>query len=700
MDEPLPAASLRGPKISKACEECRRRKQKCNGLSPCNVCSRRNTVCSYRSFIRRRIGRSSTNPAPPPKDQPAQPLPKPEEEEDHDHSADRESSNADSSAFSEAPPRYHIYKNIRATHVPADSPSCVLQLYYGSSSNFSFLQHLHTHLTAHEEVPRPGAHVEEVQNGNESIDVYKYQGLAFGNAPGQRETNPMFLRHDLARTFLQNYLSTAHLHLPFLSAEQLCLNFEKLYGYGDDAKIDPSERALVIVVMAIGACPTQHDLWRKTLLAQARTEAESLLHVVHIRAVQIALLMAYCEFNVGNPNSSYLYLGSAIRKAFAAGMHRGSPTSRQSLKECSEASRTCWSLFCLESLICSGLGRPASLSLEDVGLAQPERPSFMSAQVTVSELLRSVQHLYNHHDSSVSADLKSAHRIRNRLRSFAQTAKDDLGFTIGSHLGTERDEKFVTRAVISYLYHYTLLLAFRPFLLLFVELKRRAEFEGKDSGSKSNPFNIPPLLEACEYTVDAARSIVLLGEIVFGTGPGAEGICNNCFFLESACFVLILAALHDRNATRRHIRYINRGIRALRHITPREPITSIIAAIDQMRCKVEVLTGLTDNLDSAGAGLPGGPVPNRTQQHGFAPQEAAMLNASASGAVPGTDPAQPDLETPPGFGSFEQSAPSVASDVLDATWPSMDWNFDLSNLDLESFVSVMGNQQEGNFGLF
>lgn len=149
-------------------------------------------------------------------------------------------------------------------------------------------------------------------------------------------------------------------------------------------------------------------------------------------------------------------------------MHRGSPTSRQSLKECSEASRTCWSLFCLEryvllevsapprcspsifSLICSGLGRPASLSLEDVGLAQPERPSFMSAQVTVSELLRSVQHLYNHHDSSVSADLKSAHRIRNRLRSFAQTAKDDLGFTIGSHLGTERDEEFVTRAVISY----------------------------------------------------------------------------------------------------------------------------------------------------------------------------------------------------------------------------------------------------------
>ncbi|KAL0263088.1 hypothetical protein SLS55_002064 [Diplodia seriata] len=212
-------------------------------------------------------------------------------EDDPDVTADRESSQADSSAFSEAPPRYHIYKNIRATHVPADSPACVLQLYYGSSSNFSLLQHLHTHLTAHEDVPHPDSHVEEVQNGNESIDVYKYQGLAFGNTPGQRETNPMFLRHELARTFLHNYLSTVHLQLPFLSTDQLCANFERLYGYGDDAKIDPSERALVIVAMAIGACPSQHELWRKTLLSQARTEADSLLHVVNLRAVQIALLM-------------------------------------------------------------------------------------------------------------------------------------------------------------------------------------------------------------------------------------------------------------------------------------------------------------------------------------------------------------------------------------------------------------------------
>lgn len=109
-----------------------------------------------------------------------------------------------------------------------------------------------------------------------------------------------------------------------------------------------------------------------------------------------------------------------------------------------------------------------------------------------------------------------------------------------------------------------------------------------------------------------------------------------------------------------------------------------------------MLTGLTQSVGPPMAGVPG---QSPAQQPGFMGPDG-FPTPSGSGAVPGTDPSQPDLETPPGFGSFEQSAPSVASDVLDATWPTMDWNFDLSNLDLESFVSVMGNQQDGNFGLF
>src|SRR5690242_6718923 len=39
--------------------ECRRRKQKCDGKTPCHLCTKRDSPCSYRSYVRQRGGRSS-----------------------------------------------------------------------------------------------------------------------------------------------------------------------------------------------------------------------------------------------------------------------------------------------------------------------------------------------------------------------------------------------------------------------------------------------------------------------------------------------------------------------------------------------------------------------------------------------------------------------------------------------------------------
>lgn len=36
-------------RTAQACESCKRRKQKCNGLKPCNTCTKRNFVCEYQA---------------------------------------------------------------------------------------------------------------------------------------------------------------------------------------------------------------------------------------------------------------------------------------------------------------------------------------------------------------------------------------------------------------------------------------------------------------------------------------------------------------------------------------------------------------------------------------------------------------------------------------------------------------------------
>ncbi|KAK7519869.1 fungal-specific transcription factor domain-containing protein [Phyllosticta citriasiana] len=743
MDNTSPAASLRGPKIPKACEECRRRKQKCNGLNPCNICSKRRTSCEYRSYIRRRTGRSSTtddhlSPAlGAAGDGVDQPLRKRSRvSHDADQSGEQElsssssTSDPDANTFSDVPPRYHIFSSIRATHAPADSPSCVLQLYYGSSSNFSFLQHIHAHLNAQEEsVPRRNAHVDEVQNGNEGIDVFKYQGLAFGSLNGPRDSNPLFLRQDLAKSFLQNYCQTAHFHIPVLPAEQLWANFERLYGSADEGTIDPAERAIVVVAMAIGASQTTHDNWRRTLLSQARSEAEAMSHIVNLRAVQIALLMAHCEFMTGNPNSSYLYLGAAIRKALASGMHRRTPTNRLPTSESNEAKKTCWSLFCYESIICLCLGRPSSFSQEDVGLAKAERPSFMALYVRLCEIIRMVQHLHNHHDSTPSRDLKAAHGIRHALKEFAVMVKEDLGFAIGGDPVVENQGRFVEQVVMSYLNYYTQVLAFRPFLLLFVELKRRADAENGGQPEPKTPFNSPPLLEACEHCVDPARKIIVFAETVFAKrGIEIEGVYNHIFFVESACFVLILAALHDQHGAGRHVRYIRRGIAALRQMIHREPLVSVIAAIETMASRVEQLRGMYQQQRTPFA-APINSIQSLLQQDAtppapnVAPYGGSDTNGSAIRTPQSTSspidpthqqlpsqhpqhqqqqqqqqqqlPVQSETDISPGFGMVDPNTPAGLTDssgqFMDSAWPLMDWNFDLSTLDLESFVSVMGD---------
>lgn len=58
-------------------------------------------------------------------------------------------------------------------------------------------------------------------------------------------------------------------------------------------------------------------------------------------------------------------------------------------------------------------------------------------------------------------------------------------------------------------YHFTILLAYRPFFLLSAELERRRL---RDEIRRSNYVNTAELASACEACIDSARTIILLSE--------------------------------------------------------------------------------------------------------------------------------------------------------------------------------------------
>jgi hypothetical protein len=337
------------------------------------------------------------------------------------------------------PFRVHIFNNIRATNDASGT-----ELFYGASSNFSLLQHLSVHLPTQTLLaPHPEVIADGVQDGGESIKRYNYQSLVFDNSLPhvERVANYALISYDLAKAYMRNFLMTAAHRNPFLEPVRLCSALETLYAPGDDNVLQPLDRSMLIISLAIGAIPSTDSPCRQHLIAQARAEAESTLYDISLKAVQVALLMAQCEFGAGNANLCYLQLGGAIRKAFAAGVHRASSL---------EAKHTMWAMFCNESLICFMLGRQSTLKEEDIIAPTPEKESYIGSFVRLCIIVRTAYRIYCSDNTSMVADLDLAHSINRQLHEFSGMLMADLDLDVGGQLYALTGEKLSWHITISY----------------------------------------------------------------------------------------------------------------------------------------------------------------------------------------------------------------------------------------------------------
>lgn len=196
--------SSRNPK---ACQACRRHRVKCNGQTPCNNCVRRSVSCLYREALRTK--RKSPNPGslcgdtsngPRISNMPGTGLP------------------AAQSGISESSRNDELGS---ATH--GSSTLGLLQLYYGPSSQFSFIHQIHRGFSVPTE-PRRGA----VQDFTLSLGRFLQKGLFFGTGPLSNPVagspNPDIqqdLHPDLASSFINYFISTTRHIVPFLNESDL-----------------------------------------------------------------------------------------------------------------------------------------------------------------------------------------------------------------------------------------------------------------------------------------------------------------------------------------------------------------------------------------------------------------------------------------------------------------------------------------------
>lgn len=377
-------------RISKACEECRRRKIRCDGGEPCQHCKLRNSECEYRGFVRHRKRKHEV-------------VSKDGAEDNEDdgrsvkvgnsfntnninNSAGTLSSDA-APASSHLPTRSAsggaaaensrdnvINYSVAATHVA--SPSCVIQLYYGPSSNFSLMQLMYRQLV--EGYGEASSRGDEVEEAGPGLDLFSHRRLFFGDLAGSQDmsisdrgdlsSSIFFVHPSTATKYLDRYLSTIYHLMPWQPKDEYRRKLEQLYDRQNFMSLESPEATIMLLILAMGAAMTEEIDQGNFIFQRAKANAAKFDDLVNLQAIQIPLMMislphayyflackltsdyAHYQSERARPNSAYLYLGTAVRKAIAAGLHKNTLLqAERTTGDINEKRSTFWSLYFYET---------------------------------------------------------------------------------------------------------------------------------------------------------------------------------------------------------------------------------------------------------------------------------------------------------------------------------------------------------------
>ncbi|KAL1642330.1 hypothetical protein SLS61_009716 [Didymella pomorum] len=502
----------------------------------------------------------------------------------------------------------------------------------------------------------PSPDGEKVQNGDRSIRSYNYQNIVFDHLPDPVPYINGFdhTSYASAKIALRNFLVTACPRMPFLDQTAVCDNFEKLFGRVGGTVLTTADRAIVVAALGLGAYPLTDLPNRQLFLTQARAEAVTVMYDINTEAVHATLMLAQLEFEAGSPNICYLHLGGAIRKAFAAGVHRS---------ESQVSKHTMWTLYCYESLICFTLGKNPSVDDKDISRPLQDDLSYIAHFVRLCTIVRAAYRIYSL-DDTVRSDLAAAASVSQQIADFSKALERTTRLKIGGQLYTLSGGDLAWQITFSYAFYATELLLFRPFVLLCLELKRRGI---KDILSERNgQVEMTVLFEAAKRSVRSAKDMIRFCDSLFSLQLGIEGLYSHGFYLESACLVLALATVHDSiELSTNCFEMLCTGLRLLRRLGSHEPVSSTSAAVEQMIARIQKLR---PELSSSGVPLPSNNNPF-TATGDVAQQDVLFESPNAPiGAFDSTIPA------------FTPAAWDNA--FLDDLWSVVDWNVGFPSMDV------------------
>ncbi|KAM0561578.1 hypothetical protein ACHAPJ_002746 [Fusarium lateritium] len=355
-------------RISKACQECRAKKIKCNGETPCQNCRMRSLSCVYREKARNRTRKVKPRTAA--------------YETIMSHDA-MESTSLEPSDEGTVPPTPN-----------ADDAA--------STGHAASVMESERRTCPNDPTSRSGI-VEEVGPG---LDLFSHRRLFFGDlADNQRPTpipddcTAMLINPETAHRLLERYLLTYWHGLPVMSKDDYRRRLDALFRPPGIFDYDAPETIIIMLAVGLGASMTGEEAIAEFLFQKTKQGAAKLDEVVSYTSA---------------PHAGKLLLRAYTRmEARAQGTQKTMQINEESL-----------------SGVCSsGKRRPSSIPDPGSAIPLPKDQKLLKSLITLSRIMdKCVKRIYSPRHDSLLPVWNAAVEIRRELHQFAEQQLKDMKF--------------------------------------------------------------------------------------------------------------------------------------------------------------------------------------------------------------------------------------------------------------------------------
>ncbi|KAE8370646.1 fungal-specific transcription factor domain-containing protein [Aspergillus caelatus] len=328
----LPSRAQKTPKkyVTRACDECKRRKCKCDGLEPCYRCVSMGLDCAYHSSYNRVQKRKR-----------------------HERSASPRE-------------RQQLGRTSGARPQETEGQQQPEEDDKGDASAHTFLSRVYSHLKSMgQSLPRNLSRPAE-----EVLSEY----------PLKTSLIP------LDRRVAEEYIDCFHSHscatYRYIPRSQSKEFLGKLYSEDESFLQDDASMAVIFLILAVGCIwyPSLHNRHifeyktkasRLYEAAQSRLEKTASMFPPSILVMQAHCLKCQFLLAVNIFNSAWLAVGTAVRLGQIVGFHKAKAAGSNSRDEFTRRG-VFWSLYIMDRYLSAALGRPMMINDEDITISYPD----------------------------------------------------------------------------------------------------------------------------------------------------------------------------------------------------------------------------------------------------------------------------------------------------------------------------------------